>query len=151
MLYQCLVRTAIWRCTLSRRSSINALPVLKRTAVWGRTLSWRRSTNAWEMKFDIFHSKWPCTLFLVFCSTLLTLLWSLLHEFLCNYSFLSQKTVTLSFLADSICLSIFYLVIHCFDCSLVTVYAQVSWPVGCMMWLRNASPSLWYHPGKYKL
>jgi hypothetical protein len=65
--------------------------------------------------------------------------------------FLFQETGAISFLAD-VCLNFFGLFgecvcIHCFDCSLVSTFAnetQVSSPVTCTMRLRNSSPSLWY-------
>jgi hypothetical protein len=43
--------------------------------------------------------------------------------------------------------------IHCFDCSLVSIFineTQVSSLVTCMMWLRNSSSSMWYHSKKSK-
>jgi hypothetical protein len=73
-------------------------------------------------------------------------------------SFLSQKTVASSFLVDNASLNFFILFgecvcIHCFDCCLVSAFTNetlVSSPVTRMMWLRNSSPSLWYHSKKPK-
>jgi hypothetical protein len=61
-------------------------------------------------------------------------------------SFLSQRTVAISFLAGRRLFKLFQLVGEC-DCSLVSKYTnkiQVSSPVTCIMWLRNSSPSLWH-------
>jgi hypothetical protein len=63
--------------------------------------------------------------------------------------FLSQKTATIGFLANNVCLNSFGLFgecvcIHCSDCSLVSTTATRT------MWLRNSLPSLWYHSKKVK-
>jgi hypothetical protein len=74
-----------------------------------------------------------------------------------NTPFLYQKTDAISFLAD-ICLNVYGLsdecvYILCFDCSLVSTFtneAQFSSPVTHTVWLRDSSPSLWYHSKKVK-
>jgi hypothetical protein len=96
--------------------------------------------------------------FYCFAIHLVMLCSPLLHEFHHQHFFhvLSQKTVA-SWQAD-ICLNFLgsfgeYVCIHCFDCSLVSAFTnetQVSSSVTHMMWLRNSSPSLWYHSTKVK-
>jgi hypothetical protein len=44
----------------------------------------------------------PTAVVLVFCNTLLALLWFLLHEFHHKHSFPSQKTGATSFLAENV-------------------------------------------------
>jgi hypothetical protein len=71
--------------------------------------------------------------------------------------FLSQKTVAISFLVDSVCLNFFTLFgecvcIHCFDCCLVLTFTNethLSSPVS--VWLRSMSPFLQYRCKKSRI
>jgi hypothetical protein len=102
--------------------------------------------------FHIFFSEWPYIGFLVFPSTLLPLLCSLV-AWISSSALLSwpRKQLPSPFWQADVCLNFFNLFgkcvcIHCFDYSLVSSFTnetQVSSPVTRIMWLRNSLPSLW--------
>jgi hypothetical protein len=104
--------------------------------------------------FHAFCSDWPYAVFysvsqyasdvsVVLCCTNSTI----------STPLLSQKAVAISFLADNVCLNFFGLFDDCvctnfFDCSLVSTFTSethVLSPVTRTIWLKNSSPSLWYH------
>jgi hypothetical protein len=96
--------------------------------------------------FRVFWSKWPCAVILVFCSTLLTLLWSLVAWIPPSALLFSpRKQLSSAFWqADKACLNCSGLFgecacIHYVGCSLVSTFrneTQVSSPVTRTTWLR---------------
>jgi lipid-A-disaccharide synthase-like uncharacterized protein len=102
------------------------------------------------LAFHAFCSEWPYAVFLVFCNILLTLVrffvaWIPPSE--------NRKQLPSAFWhAHNVCPNFFsffgeHVFIHCFDCSLVSTFTNktyISSPVTRTVWLRNASPSLWY-------